>query len=103
MKRKKKKNPYKQTHKFGLASSGEIFEMNAKLPTHGEDVFKIQRPMGGPGPVLIYNKDHSVYAMTPMTPEIAKVMETDYKSYVKASISEDGILQVVEKLSWQPW
>lgn len=101
--KRKKKNPYKQTHRFGASSIGDIFEIKSKLPTHDEDVFKIQRPMGGPGPVLIYNKDHSVFAQTPMTPEIAKVMGTDYKSYVKASISEDGILQISEKLSWQPW
>lgn len=70
------------------------------------EVFKIQRPMASSfstSLILIYNKSRSVYAQIPMTQEIAKMMGTDYKIYVKGHVDSAGILQIEEKVSPQKW
>ena len=66
------------------------------------EVFKIQRPMASSfstSLILIYNKSRSVYAQVPMTQEIAKMMGTDYKIYVKGHIDNSGILQIDSKVN----
>lgn len=73
------------------------------LKTTNEDVFKVQRPMGGPGPVLVYNRSRDVYAQMPLTPDLAAAMGNQYKIYVRAYINSDGVLQIIEHLGWQPW
>lgn len=70
------------------------------------EVFKIQRPMASSfstSLILIYNKSRSVYAQIPMTQEIAKMMGTGYKIYVKGHVDNAGILQIEEKVSPQKW
>lgn len=69
-------------------------------------VFKIQRPLGmfgGPVLVLIYNQSRSVYGQFPMSQELAKLMGTDYKIYVKGYIDNSGMLQVIEKIEPKNW
>lgn len=82
---------------------GAVDEVPNTLKLHKEDIFKIQRPMGGSGPVLIYNQSRGVYAQMPMTPDLAVAMGNQYKIYVRAYITHEGILQVTEHLGWQPW
>lgn len=74
-----------------------------RLKPHKEDIFKIQMPMGGTGPVLVYNRDRDVYAHLPMTPELAVMIDHQYKIYVRAIITDDGDFQIIEKLGHQPW
>lgn len=73
------------------------------LSPHKEDIFKIQKSMGNSRIVLIYNKAMDVYAQIPITPEIATIMGTMYKIYVKAYIDNDGILQILNVMNYQPW
>lgn len=72
------------------------------MKPHKEDIFKIQSPIGGPGPVLIYNKSRDVFAQTSMTPELARILAGKYKAYVRAFISEDGIFTIISKLQTSP-
>lgn len=69
---------------------------------HKEDIFKIQSPIGGPGPVLIYNKSREVFAQTSMTPELIRILNGKPKAYVRAFISEDGIFTIISKLQTAP-
>lgn len=69
------------------------------------EIFKVQRPIGGSSlePILVYNRNRSVFGQMPMTQEIAKYMGSEYKIYVRGYIDKDGILQVEEKVSSQRW
>ena len=68
------------------------------------EIFKLQRPMGMTGgPILIYNRNRSIFSQIPITQEIAKYMGISYKIYVKGYIDSDGILQINEKVGAQRW
>lgn len=68
-------------------------------------IVKIQWPQavfGGEAEVLIYNKDRTVYELTPCTKELRK-LTGGYKVYCNAFIDENKILQICEKVKWQDW
>lgn len=70
------------------------------------EIFKIQRPLvmiGTSVLVLVYNYDRSIYGQFPMSQELAKLMGTDFKIYVKGYIDSSDMLQVVEKTTSRNW
>lgn len=67
------------------------------------EIFKIQRPVSNSSLLLIYNKDRSICSQIPITQEVAKLMATSYKIYVRGYVNNDGILQIEEKVSQQRW
>lgn len=71
--------------------------------TEEDMVLKVQKPMMGGGPALIYNEDRSVFGYVDMTPDMMMLMGTEFKIYVLGHIDKNGILVVKEELSWQPW
>lgn len=80
--------------------------MKLKRNPQETQIFKVQRPICSSTndmPVLIYNKDRSIYSQIPFSQEIAKFMGTDYKIYVRGNINENGIFNIVEKVGNQPW
>lgn len=71
-----------------------------------KEVFKIQRPIINHKPsqvILIYNKRKSVYGEITITQEIAKLMGTEMKIYVKGYVDSQGIFQIEEKVTPKRW
>lgn len=80
--------------------------MKLKRNPQETQIFKVQRPIcssENDTPILIYNKDRSIYHQMPISQEMAKFIGTSYKIYVKGYINSEGILQIVEKVGNQPW
>ena len=80
--------------------------MKLKKRPQEVQIFKVQRPICSSesnAPILIYNKDRSIYYQMPISQEIAKFMGTSYRIYIKGYINNDGILQIIEKVGNQPW
>ena len=68
------------------------------------EIFKIQRPIASSSQILlIYNEDRSVYGNLPMSQELAGLMGTDYKIYVKGYVDDEGMLYIEEKVEPQLW
>jgi len=67
------------------------------------EIVKVQIPLGGPGPALIYDKAQKYSVMRNLTRDEEKAMGDDVKAYFKASWSSVvgwGLSQRVEDQDW---
>jgi hypothetical protein len=68
------------------------------------EVFKLQRALSGPGPMLVYNRARSVEVLLDETPDVAALFaEHGPKVYVVGQVRADEILEIVETIPRRQW
>ena len=64
-------------------------------------IFKLKRI--GDNTVIVYTYNHSEYYEIPLSPELASYMGTSNKVYVRAKLTEDNYLNILERVENQKW
>lgn len=71
-----------------------------------QEIFKIQVPLHSSEenpPLLVYNRNRSVFFQMDMTPTLKSLIAGRYKVYVLGYIDENQIFQVVHEAKSQNW
>lgn len=68
-----------------------------------EQIFKLQRPLNGPGHVLVYNQDKTIFLTLPWPRDKqASFFNGAFKVYAKG-VLKDNNFEVLEKVPEQSW
>lgn len=64
-------------------------------------IFKLKKI--GANTVIAYTYNHSEYYEIPLSPELASYIGTSNKVYVRAKLTEDNYLEILERVENQKW
>lgn len=66
-------------------------------------IVKVQRSLSPAGMMLVYGKDQRVLYHGPLSPEVAELLGSRPKTYVRGRLDGDGAFVFEQEVDDQPW